>query len=388
MNIHEHQAKDLLAAYGVPVPWGAVAYTPGQALAAAREMGDPPWVLKAQIHAGGRGKAGGVKICRTLDDVRETTAAMLGATLVTRQTGPQGKEVRKILLEQGTDIADELYLAVALDREAGRLTLAASPDGGMDIEEVAAQSPERIFKARLDSNHRLWPFQARELLFRCGLTPALAAHGAQLAQNLARLCVSEDALLAEINPLAVTVHGELIALDAKLNFDDSALKRRPHIAAMHDPDEIDPLELKAAILGVNYVRLDGWIGTLVNGAGLAMATMDAIRQSGGAAANFLDAGGGASADMVKNGFEIMLSDSNVRGVLVNIFGGILRCDIVAEGVVRAVRELEISLPVVVRMEGTNVEEGRRILNSCGLNFATASSMSEAARLIVEKTRRE
>lgn len=386
MNIHEYQAKELLAAYGVPVPKGAVANTVAEASKAAGTLPGPVWVVKAQIHAGGRGKGGGVKVCKSLAEVEAAAKAILGMQLVTHQTGPEGKKVHKVWVEDGTKIARELYLAVVLDRGAECLTIMASPDGGMDIEEVAEKHPERIFTTRLDGAHQIWAYQARKLLFGCGLTPQQVGQGVALVTNLVRMCVEKDAVQLEINPLAVTEEGNLVALDAKLNFDESALKRHPDIAALEDPEEADPLERKAAALGVNYVRLNGYVGTMVNGAGLAMATMDAIKQAGAEPANFLDAGGGASVEMVSKGFEVMLSDPNVRGVLINIFGGILRCDIVAEGVVQAAKNLNMTLPVVIRMEGTNVEEGRRILNECGLNFTSASSMSEAARLITEKTK--
>ena len=386
MNIHEYQAKELLKAYGVPVPEGGVADTPEAALAVAEALPGPIRVVKAQIHAGGRGKGGGVKVCKSLEEVKEAARNILGMRLVTHQTGPEGKIVKKVWVEQGTDIARELYLAVVLDRGSECLTVMASPDGGMDIEEVAEKHPERIFTARLDGGHHIWPFQARQLLFGCGLTPQQVGQGVGFITNLVRLCVEKDATQAEINPLALDAQGNLLALDAKLNFDESALKRHPDIAALEDPDEADPLELKAARLGVNYVRLNGYVGTMVNGAGLAMATMDAIKQAGAEPANFLDAGGGANVEMVKKGFEVMLSDPNVRGILINIFGGILRCDIVAEGVVQAAKEMNLSMPLVVRMEGTNVEAGRKILSESGLNLTSASSMAEAARLIAEQTR--
>lgn len=386
MNIHEYQAKELLAAYGVPVPRGGVADTVERAVAVAETLPGPVWVVKAQIHAGGRGKGGGVKVCKTRGEVEAAAKAVLGMRLVTHQTGPEGKTVNKIWVEQGTDIGRELYLAIVLDRGSECLTVMASPDGGMDIEEVAEKNPERIFTTRLDGAHQIWPFQARQLFFGCGLTPQQVGEGVSLVTNLLRLCVDKDATQVEINPLAVSKDGKLLALDAKMNFDESALKRRPEIAALEDPDEADPLERKAAQLGVNYVRLNGYVGTMVNGAGLAMATMDAIKQAGAEPANFLDAGGGASVEMVKKGFEVMLSDPNVRGILINIFGGILRCDIVAEGVVRAAREMNLSLPLVVRMEGTNVEAGRAILNESGLNIIGAASMAEAAGKIAELTR--
>ena len=386
MNIHEYQAKGLLAEFGVPVPRGGLATTVQEARAVAEGLAGPVWVVKAQIHAGGRGKGGGVKVCKSLDAVEEAAQAILGMQLVTHQTGPEGKKVHKVWVEQGTNIARELYLAVVLDRGAQCLTVMASPDGGMDIEAVAASTPERIFTARLDSAHQIWPFQARELFFGCGLTPAQIGEGVKLLQGLVRLAVAKDATLVEINPLAVTDEGHLVALDAKMNFDESGLKRHPDVAAMEDPEECDPLERKGQELGVNYVRLNGYVGTMVNGAGLAMATMDAIKQAGAEPANFLDAGGGADEDTVAAGFSVMLSDPNVRGILLNIFGGILRCDIVAQGVVNAAKKVNLQLPLVVRLEGTNVEAGRRILKDSGLKFETANSMAEAARKIAELTR--
>lgn len=386
MNIHEYQAKELLTAYGVPVPKGGVADTVDEAVAVAGNLPGPVRVVKAQIHAGGRGKGGGVKVCKTMDEVRAAAKAILGMRLVTPQTGPEGKKVKKVWVEQGTDIERELYLAIVLDRGAERLTVMASPDGGMDIEEVAEKHPERIFTTRLDGGHHIWPFQARRLLFGCGLTPKQVGAGVAFITDLVRLCVDKDATQVEINPLAVSREGELLALDAKMNFDESALPRHPDIRAMEDPDEADPLERKAAQLGVNYVRLNGYVGTMVNGAGLAMATMDAIKQAGAEPANFLDAGGGASVETVKKGFEVMLSDPNVRGILINVFGGILRCDIVAEGVVQAARETGLKLPLVVRMEGTNVEAGRKILADSGLNIINAASMTEAAGKIAELTK--
>ncbi len=386
MNIHEYQAKELLASYGVAVPQGGVASTVEEALAVAKTLPGPIRVVKAQIHAGGRGKGGGVKVCKTLEDVEAAAKAILGMQLITHQTGPEGQLVKKVWVEQGTDIARELYLAVVLDRGAECLTIMASPDGGMDIEEVAEKHPERIFTTRLDGAHQVWPYQARQLLFGCELTPAQITQGVALISNLVRLCVEKDATQVEINPLAVSGEGNIVALDCKMNFDESALKRHPDIQALEDPDEADPLERKAALLGVNYVRLNGYVGTMVNGAGLAMATMDAIKQAGAEPANFLDAGGGANVEMVKKGFEVMLSDSNVRGILINIFGGILRCDIVAEGVVQAVKEVNLQLPLVVRMEGTNVEAARKIIAESGVDIVTADSMADAARKIAELTK--
>ena len=386
MNIHEYQAKGLLKEFGVPVPQGGLAVTPQEARAVAESLPGPVWVVKAQIHAGGRGKGGGVKVCKSPDAVEEAARAILGMQLVTHQTGPEGKKVHKVWVEQGTDIARELYLSVVLDRAAACLTVMASPDGGMDIEAVAEKTPERIFTTRLDGCLRVWPYQAQSLFFGCGLTQAQVGEGVKLLQGLVELAAAKDATLVEINPLAVTGDGHLVALDAKMNFDESGLKRTPDIAALEDPEEGDPLERKGQEMGVNYVRLDGYVGTMVNGAGLAMATMDAIKQAGALPANFLDAGGGASEETVAAGFSIMLSDPRVRGILINIFGGILRCDIVAQGVVNAARKVNLQLPLVVRLEGTNVEEGRRILRESGLKFETAASMAEAAQRIAGLTK--
>lgn len=386
MNIHEYQAKGLLKEFGVPVPQGGLAVTPQEARAVAESLPGPVWVVKAQIHAGGRGKGGGVKVCKSPDAVEEAARAILGMQLVTHQTGPEGKKVHKVWVEQGTDIARELYLSVVLDRAAACLTVMASPDGGMDIEAVAEKTPERIFTTRLDGCLRVWPYQAQSLFFGCGLTQAQVGEGVKLLQGLVELAAAKDATLVEINPLAVTGDGHLVALDAKMNFDESGLKRNPDIASLEDPEEGDPLERKGQEMGVNYVRLDGYVGTMVNGAGLAMATMDAIKQAGALPANFLDAGGGASEETVAAGFSIMLSDPRVRGILINIFGGILRCDIVAQGVVNAARKVNLQLPLVVRLEGTNVEEGRRILRESGLKFETAASMAEAAQRIAGLTK--
>jgi len=385
MNIHEYQAKDLFAEFSVPVQRGGLAETPEQARSVAEMLEGPIWVVKAQIHAGGRGKGGGVKLCRSPEEVEAAARAIIGMQLVTKQTGPLGRKVHKVLVCQGVDIERELYLAVVLDRSAGCLAVMASPSGGMDIETVAEETPEKIFTVRLDGGHHIWPFQARSLFFGCGLTPQQVGEGVRVVQGLVNLAVAKDATLVEVNPLAVTKYGHLVALDAKVNFDDSGLRRHPDIAGLDD--ECDPLELKARDAGINYVRLDGHIGTMVNGAGLAMATMDAVRQAGGAAANFLDAGGSASDDMVAAGFRIMLSDPHVRGILVNIFGGILRCDIVARGIVSAVKKVGMNLPLVVRMEGTNVEEGRRILAESGLAFEQADTLMEAAQKIVALTGR-
>ena len=384
MHIHEYQAKELLRAYGIPTPQGRLARSHVEALEAARAMPGPVWVVKAQIHAGGRGKGGGVKICRSPEEVGEAAASLLGSRLVTRQTGPSGEAAGSVWIEQGTAIAHEYYLAVALDRAAQCLTVMASPDGGMDIETVAVGTPERVSSARL-SGHTLWPFQIRKIVGGWGLDAAQTREAAALVRRLTALAVEKDLTQLEINPLALAEGGGFVALDAKMDFDDSALKRHPDVAALKDREEGDPLERAAAEKGLTYVRLGGSIGTLVNGAGLAMTTMDAIKQAGAESANFLDAGGGASEETVAAAFAIMFSDPHVRGVLINIFGGILRCDVVAHGIVNAARKLDVTVPLVVRLEGTNVEAGRSILHESGLQFHTASSMPEAARLIAHLT---
>eukprot|EP01022_Parablepharisma_sp_SALTPOND_P034910 TRINITY_DN9349_c0_g1_i1.p2 TRINITY_DN9349_c0_g1~~TRINITY_DN9349_c0_g1_i1.p2 ORF type:complete len:390 (+),score=190.73 TRINITY_DN9349_c0_g1_i1:156-1325(+) len=378
MNVHEYQAKELMASFGVPVPNGGLAETPEQALEIAKQLGGEVCVVKAQIHAGGRGKGGGVKVCKSLDEVNAAAEAILGMHLVTHQTGPEGKLVHKVWVEQGTDIARELYAAVVLDRGAERLAVMASPSGGMDIEQVAEETPELIFSTRMDPGQPLWDFQCRQLLFGCGLDAAQVRQGTGMLQALVKMAMAKDATLVEINPLAVTGEGKLIALDGKINFDDSALRRNPDIAALKDPTETDDLELTATSLGLNYIRLDGNVGTMVNGAGLAMATMDVVNQAGARPANFLDVGGGANEEMITKGFEIILDDPNVEAILINIFGGILRCDVLAAGVVSAAQKIDLKVPLVVRLEGTNVEEGKRILGESSIKFEVAGSMSEAA----------
>lgn len=385
MNIHEYQAKELFRSFGIPVSDGILANTVDEAVAAANALEGPVWVVKAQVHAGGRGKAGGVKVCKSIDEVQKAASAILGMTLVTKQTGAAGKKVHKVLVERGTNIARELYLAVVLDRSAGCLSIMASPCGGMDIEAVAAETPDKIFITKLDGSHNFWPWQAHELFFGCGLDAKQTSQGVAIVRQLVALAVAKDCTMVEINPLAVTDEGKLVAVDAKINFDENGLARHEDIRALDDPDECDPYELKAREVGVNYIHLDGYVGTMVNGAGLAMATMDAIKQAGAEPANFFDAGGGANEDMVASGFEIMLSDPRVRGILINIFGGILRCDIVAQGIVNAAKKTGLTLPLVIRMEGTNVEEGRRILREAGLNYSEAKSMGEAAALIAKVT---
>ena len=385
MNIHEYQAKELFRSFGIPVSDGILANTVDEAVAAANALEGPVWVVKAQVHAGGRGKAGGVKVCKSIDEVQKAASAILGMTLVTKQTGAAGKKVHKVLVERGTNIARELYLAVVLDRSAGCLSIMASPCGGMDIEAVAAETPDKIFITKLDGSHNFWPWQARELFFGCGLDAKQTSQGVAIVRQLVALAVAKDCTMVEINPLAVTDEGKLVAVDAKINFDENGLARHEDIRALDDPDECDPYELKAREVGVNYIHLDGYVGTMVNGAGLAMATMDAIKQPGAEPATFFAAGGGANEDMVASGFEIMLSDPRVRGILINIFGGILRCDIVAQGIVNAAKKTGLTLPLVIRMEGTNVEEGRRILREAGLNYSEAKSMGEAAALIARVT---
>lgn len=385
MNVHEYQAKELFKAYGIPVPRGGLVSSPEEVRTIAESLPGPVWVVKAQIHAGGRGKGGGVKVVKAAGEAAAAALQILGMTLITHQTGPEGKPVRKVWIEQGTDIARELYLAVVVDRGADRLAIMASPAGGMDIEEVAAKTPEKIFTTHVEPGQTLWPFQARKLLFGCGLTSKQVMAGTTLIQNLVRLAWEKEATLVEINPLAVTPEGSLVALDGKINFDDSALKRHPEIAALEDLEETDPLERQALDIGLNYIRLNGNVGTIVNGAGLAMATMDVIKQAGADPANFLDVGGGASEEMVTKGFEVILSDPNVKAILITIFGGILRCDTLASGVVAAARQVNIPVPLVVRLEGTNVAEGRRILQESGLAFEVAGSMAEAAEKIAQVT---
>jgi succinyl-CoA synthetase beta subunit len=381
MKIHEYQAKEILARYGVPIPRGRVASTAAEARSVAQEIGARV-VVKAQIHAGGRGKGGGVKLAANPAEAETVASQILGMTLVTHQTGPEGRLVRKVLVEETLPIAQELYAGIVLDRAQGKPVLMASAAGGMDIEEVAAKTPELILKQSFDPGDGLLPFQARRLAFGIGLKGAAAAAAARLFQALARAWVDTDASLAEINPLVVTEDQRVIALDAKFNFDDNALFRHPDIAALRDANEEDPLEVEASKFGLNYIKLDGNVGCMVNGAGLAMATMDIIKYAGGSPANFLDVGGGANQEQITNAFRILMSDAHVKAVLINIFGGILRCDTLAAGVVAAARELDFKLPLVIRMEGTNVEEGRRILQESGLNFTVAAGMKDAAEKVV------
>jgi len=382
MNVHEYQGKQILKRYGVAVPDGGVAVTPEEAVEVARRLGGPVWVVKAQIHAGGRGKGGGVKLAKSVDEVRAHAAAMLGMRLITHQTGPEGREVGRVYVEEGCDIARELYLGAVIDRSTSAVTIMASTEGGVEIEEVAAHSPEKILKERVDPAVGLQSFQGRNLAFKLGLQGDQVRAFVALVQALYRAFVESDASLVEINPLVVTGSGGVMALDAKMNFDDNALYRHPEISALRDLSEEDPKELEAARFELNYIALDGNIGCMVNGAGLAMATMDIIKLKGGAPANFLDVGGGAKADQVREAFKIILSDPSVKGILVNIFGGIMRCDVIAEGIINAAKEVKIHVPLVVRLEGTNVDKGREMLAKSGLNLIAAGGLDEAAEKIV------
>jgi succinyl-CoA synthetase beta subunit len=386
MKIHEYQGKEILARYGVRVPRGEVAYSKEEARAIAHKLGGTV-VVKAQIHAGGRGKGGGVKLAKTPDDAAELAGKMIGMTLVTAQTGPEGREVQKVLIEEGLDIRRELYLGIVIDRQTGRPVFMASASGGMDIEEVAAKTPELILKQYIQPGMGLQAFQARKLAFGLGLAPELINDAVQFMMALYKAFEDTDASLAEINPFLVTGDNKVYALDAKMNFDDNALYRHKDIRELRDLNEEEPLEIEASKFNLNYIKLDGNVACMVNGAGLAMATMDIIKLAGGSPANFLDVGGGASAEQVKNAFRILLSDHNVKAVLINIFGGIMRCDIVATGVVQAAKDLGIKVPVVVRLEGTNVEEGQQILKDSGLNFIVADGMKDAAEKVVAATKR-
>ena len=387
MKIHEYQAKALLAGHGVAVPRGEPAFSAPEAGAIARRLGGRV-VVKAQVHAGGRGKGGGVKVAADAANAERIAGEMLGMTLVTPQTGPGGRVVGRLLVEEALDVASELYLGVLVDRAAGRPVMMASAAGGMDIEAVAADTPELIHRIHVDPRLGLVPFQARWLAHAVGLSGAPARAAAALMGRAYAAFTTADAALVEINPLVVTAAGAVLALDAKVSLDDNALFRHADLAELRDLAEEEPLEIEASRHALNYIRLDGNIGCMVNGAGLAMATMDIIKVSGGEPANFLDVGGGANADQIRHAFRILLSDSQVRAVLINIFGGILRCDVLAAGVIAAVTELGVDVPVVIRMEGTNVEEGRRMLGESGLNFTTADTMGEAARQVVEVARQE
>ncbi len=381
MKIHEYQGKELLAKFHVPVPAGGVAESSTEARRVAETLESGPFVVKAQIHAGGRGKGGGIKIASTPEEVEQVASEIIEMTLVTPQTGPEGRFVKTVLVEQAQDINKELYLGIVVDRSLAAPVIMMSAAGGMEIEEVAARTPELIIKEVVDPAVGLMPYQARNLIFGVGLAPELVRPATALITNFYRMFSALDCSLAEINPLVLTKGGELLALDAKINFDDNALFRHHDLAAMDDVDEMDPLEHEAKKHHLNYIRLSGNVGAMVNGAGLAMATMDLIKAAGAEPANFLDVGGGASAEMVANGFRIILSDSRVKGVLINIFGGILRCDRLAEGVIQAVKEVDVKVPIIIRLEGTNVEEGRQLLNESGLTFTVAEDMQDAARKI-------
>jgi succinyl-CoA synthetase beta subunit len=382
MKIHEYQAKAILAKHRVPVPRGEVAFSAQEAGEIARRLGGGVAVVKAQIHAGGRGKAGGVKVVKSSEEVEKTAAELLGKTLVTYQTGPSGQVIGRLLVEEGLAIDRELYLSMVVDRASQKLVMMVSAEGGVEIEEVAAKTPEKIHKEYIDPGVGLQSFQARKLAFALGLEGKQVGKATTMMTALYQAFIATDASLLEVNPLITTKDGDLLALDAKMNFDDNALYRHPDIKDLRDLAEEDPLEVEASKYSLNYIRLDGNIGCMVNGAGLAMATMDIIKLAGGMPANFLDVGGGANAEQIRNAFKILMSDKNVKAVLINIFGGILRCDVLAQGVIAAVKELGVPVPIVIRMKGTNVEEGKRMLSESGLNFTTADTMGEAADKVV------
>jgi succinyl-CoA synthetase beta subunit len=395
MNIHEYQAKGLLAKFGVSVPRGAAAFTPEEAEAAARDLGGPVWVVKSQIHAGGRGAGrfkddpdgpGGVRPCKSVEEVTENAGKMLGHVLVTKQTGPAGKEVKRLYVEEGCDIARELYLGMLVDRATSRITIMASAEGGMEIEEVAARSPEKIIKVAIDPALGMMPYHGRRIAFGLGLEGKAVGAAVKFLMGMYKAMNALDASIVEINPLVVTGDGQVLALDAKMNFDDNALYRHKEVAELRDEDEEDPQEREAARHELNYIKLDGSIGCMVNGAGLAMATMDIIKLCGGEPANFLDVGGGATTERVTAAFKIILADPNVEGILVNIFGGIMRCDVIAEGVVAAAREVSLKVPLVVRLEGTNVELGKQILADSGLTIQSADDLADAAEKVVAAVR--
>jgi succinyl-CoA synthetase beta subunit len=392
MNIHEYQAKALLGKFGVAVPRGVVAYTVKEAEDAAKELGGPVWVVKSQIHAGGRGAGrfkgneegkGGVRVVKSVEEVRDNADEMLGGILVTKQTGPQGKEVKRLYIEEGCDIARELYLSLLVDRATSRITVMASTEGGMEIEEVAAETPEKIITVAIDPATGFMPYHGRQIAFALGLEGKQVGSAVKFLSAMYKAFLSLDASMVEINPLVITGGGEVIALDGKMNFDDNALYRHPDVADLRDEDEEDPAELEAGKHELNYIKLDGNIGCMVNGAGLAMATMDIIKLHGGDPANFLDVGGGATKERVAKAFKIILSDANVEGILVNIFGGIMRCDVIAEGVVAAAREVSLQVPLVVRLEGTNVELGKKIMADSGLPILSADDLGDAAAKIVK-----
>ncbi|OQX05936.1 MAG: succinate--CoA ligase subunit beta [Desulfobacteraceae bacterium IS3] len=381
MKIHEYQAKELFKKYSIPIPQGGVAFTPDEAVATAGKLGAFPVVVKAQIHAGGRGKGGGVKLAKSADEVKSLAGQIIGMNLITHQTGPEGKQVKKVLVEQGLNIAKELYLSIIPDRATAKIVIMASEAGGMDIEEVAAKTPEKIIKVYINPLLGIEGYHCREVAYGLNMSPAVMKSFTPMLRNLYKLFVAYDCSLLEINPLVITKEETVIALDAKINFDDNALFRHKDIVEYRDLDEEDPLEVEASKFNLNYINLDGNVGNMVNGAGLAMATMDIIKLAGAQPANFLDVGGGASAEMVENGFRIILRDKKVKGILINIFGGILRCDVLAQGVVEAAKKTGINVPVVVRMEGTNVDKGRQILAESGLNLTTAVDLKDAAQKV-------
>lgn len=382
MNIHEYQGKEILRKYGVSVPNGKVAFTPDEAVKASEELESSVYVVKAQIHAGGRGKAGGVKIAKTKDEVKGFAEELLGKTLVTHQTGPEGREIKRLLIEEGCDIQKEYYVGLVLDRATSRIVLMASEEGGTEIEEVAEKTPEKIVKVVIDLTIGLQGYQAREVAFKINIPTKLVGQAVKFMTSLYNAFIEKDCSIAEINPLVVTGDGKVMALDAKLNFDSNALYRQKDILEYRDLDEEDPKEIEASKYDLSYISLDGNIGCMVNGAGLAMSTMDIIKHYGGDPANFLDVGGGATAEKVTEAFKIILSDQNVKGIFVNIFGGIMKCDVIAEGVVEATKQVGLTLPLVVRLEGTNVELGKKILSDSGLNITSAESMADGAEKIV------
>ncbi len=383
MKIHEYQAKELFKKYDIPIPNGSVAFSPDEANAVAEKLGQFPVVVKAQIHAGGRGKGGGVKLAKSIDEAKSLADEIIGMTLVTHQTGTEGMLVKKVLVEQGLDIKKELYLSVIPDRETAKIVVMASEAGGMDIEEVAEKTPEKIIKVFINPLTGIQAYHCREVAFGLNLPASVMKQFSKMLASLYKLFVTYDCSLLEINPLVITREETVIALDAKINFDDNALFRHKDIVEYRDLDEEDPLEVEASKYNLNYINLDGNVGNMVNGAGLAMATMDIIKLAGAEPANFLDVGGGASAEMVENGFKIMLGDKNVKGILINIFGGILRCDVLAQGVVQAAKKIGIDIPVVIRMEGTNVDAGRKILSDSGLNLITAVDLKDAAQKVAQ-----
>jgi succinyl-CoA synthetase beta subunit len=381
MKIHEYQGKEILRKYNVTMPQGAVAFSVDEAAAVAQRLGGSVWVVKAQIHAGGRGKGGGVKIAKSIGEVKMLASQILGMRLITHQTGPEGKIVKRLLVEQGVDIAKEMYVGITLDRTMGMNVLMVSTEGGVEIEKIAAESPEKIVKEHVDPSVGLQQFQARKLAFALGLTGDAFKNGVKFLLALYKAYDATDASLAEINPLVITKGGDVLALDAKINFDDNALYRHPEFAELRDLDEEEPLEIEASKSNLNYIKLDGNVGCMVNGAGLAMATMDIIKLAGGEPANFLDVGGGANAETVESGFKIILADKNVKAILINIFGGIVRCDRVATGVVEAAKKVEVKIPIVIRLAGTNADLAAEILKKSGMSFLVAENLKDAAEKV-------